>query len=104
MIDNYELKLSAYADDADFLVADGNSIKLVFQMCRSFQEFSSLKLNLEKSEACWVGHKKGYVDEPVRYKWVNIKTGAIRTLGIFNSYDSDLVDKLNFLDNLKMLK
>ena len=29
---------------------------------------------------------------------------AIRALGIFNSYDTDLVEKLNFLDNLKCLK
>ena len=28
---------------------------------------------------------------------------AIPTLGIFNSYDTDLVEKLNFLDNLKHL-
>ena len=36
-------------------------------------------------------------------KWVNIASEAIRTLGIYNSYDTDLVEKLNFLDNLKPL-
>ena len=34
---------------------------------------------------------------------VNIASEAFRTLGIFNSYDTDLVEKLNFLDNLKPL-
>ena len=47
--------------------------------------------------------KKGSTDMPVNCKWVNIKNGAIRALGIFNSYDEDLVEKLNFLDNLKCL-
>ena len=37
----------------------------------------------------------------IHCKWVNIASGAIRTLGIYNSYDTDLVEKLNFLDNLK---
>ena len=32
---------------------------------------------------------------------MNIKCGAIRTLGFFNSYDKDLEQKLNFLDNIK---
>ena len=33
-----------------------------------------------------------------------INCDAIRTLGIFNSYDTGLEDKLNFLDKLKCLK
>ena len=36
-------------------------------------------------------------------KWIDIKTEAIRALGVFNSYDTDLVGKLNFLDNFKAL-
>ena len=37
----------------------------------------------------------------INCKWVNIASEAIRTLGIYNSYGTDLVEKLNFLDNLK---
>ena len=33
--------------------------------------------------------------------WINIKCNALRTLGFFNSYEKDLEEKLNFLDNLK---
>ena len=53
-IGDYEVKLSAYADDADFLMADVNSLQSVFQTCSTFQSYSSLKFNLEKSEACWI--------------------------------------------------
>ena len=101
IVDNHEIKLSAYADDADFLASDVKSIKLIFQTCSSFQKFSSLKLNCEKSETCWIGSRKGSPETPINCKWVNIQNEAIRTLGIFNSYDNDLVEKLNFLDNLK---
>ena len=50
-----EIKLSAYADGADFLTPDVKSLELIFQTCETFQSLSSLKLNLKKSEACWIG-------------------------------------------------
>ena len=56
---------------------------------------------MEKCEACWIGAEKDNPAKPINSKWVNIASEAIRTLGIYNSYDMDLVEKLNFLDNLK---
>ena len=99
-----EIKLSAYADDADFLTHDVKSLELIFHTCKTFQSFSSLKLNLEKSEAFWIGAKRGSNETPTNCKWININCNAIHSLGIFNSYDTDLEDKLNFLDNLKSIK
>ena len=58
---------------------------------------------MEKCEACWIGAEKDNPAKPTNCKWVNIASEAIRTLGIYNSYDTDLVEKLNFLDNLKPL-
>ena len=69
----YQVKLPAYADDADFLMADVNSLQSVFQTCSTFQLYSSLKLNLEKSEACWIGNKMGSYEMPINCKWINIK-------------------------------
>ena len=53
-IGDNEVKLSAYADDADFLTSDVSSLCKLFSICAMFQSYSSLKLNLEKSEACWI--------------------------------------------------
>ena len=102
-INTYQIKLSAYADDADFLASDAMSLGLILQTCATFKTFSSLKLNVDKSEACWIGAEKDNLAKPINCKWVNIVSEAIHTLGIFNSYDTDLVEKLNFLDNLKPL-
>ena len=99
-----EIKLSAYADDADFPTPDVKSLELIFQTCDTFQSFSSLKLNLEQSDACCIGAKRGSNETPINCKWININCNAIRSLGIFNSYDTDLEKKLNFLDNLKSIK
>ena len=102
-INTYQIKLSAYADDADFLASDAMSLELILQTCANFQTFSSLKLSVEKCEACWIGAEKDNPAKPINCKWVNIASEAILTLGIYNSYDTDLVEKLNFLDNLKPL-
>ena len=99
-----EIKLSAYADDADFLTSDVRSLALIFQTCETLQVYSSLKFNLEKSEACWIGPKRRSKETSINCKWIGLNCNAIRTLGILNSYDTDLVEKLNFLDNLKCLK
>ena len=40
--DDREIKLSAFADDADFLIANVNSLKLIFDICSRFQSYSSL--------------------------------------------------------------
>ena len=82
-------------------MADVNSLQSVFQTCSTSQLYSSLKLNLEMSEACWIGNRMGSYETPINCKWVNIKCNAMRTLGIFNSYEKDLKEKLNFLENLK---
>ena len=63
-----EIKLSAYADDADFLTPDVKSLELIFQTCETFQSFPSLKLNLNKSEACWIGAKRGSNETPINCK------------------------------------
>ena len=90
-MDDREIKLPAFADDADFLLSNVNSLKLIFDKCLRFQSYSSLKLNLEKSEACWIGRARGSTDTPISCKWMDLNSQAIRTLGIFNTYDHDLV-------------
>ena len=100
-INPYQKKLSVCADDADFLASDTMLLELILQTCATFQAFPSLKLNVEKCEACWIGAEKDNPAKPIECKWVNIANEAVRTLGIYNSYDTDLVEKLNFQDYLK---
>ena len=102
-IGDNEIKLFAHGDNSDFLTSGVSSLETIFQTCATFQLYSSLKLNLEKSEACWIGNRMGSDERPINCRWVNIECCAIRTLGIFNSYDKDLEQKLNFLDNVKTL-
>ena len=99
-----EVKISAYADDGNFLVLNTHSLNLFFQTCHTFEQFSSLKLNLEKSEACWIGSPRGKQDKLVDCNWINLCTDKIRTLGVFNSYDTDLADTHNFFSIIGKIK
>ena len=42
MIYNREIKLSAYADDSSFFVVDTKSLRLIFNICESFEDFPLL--------------------------------------------------------------
>ena len=98
------IKLSAYADDTYFIALDVPSLQQVFIICNTFEEFSSLKLNLDKCQACWIGSAKTKLDTPIDCNWVNIEKDKILTLGIFNSYDQSLADKNNFLNLITSMR
>ena len=78
------------------MVLNTHSLSLIFQTCHTFEQFSSLKLNLKKSEACWIGSARSKQDKSVDCNWINLCRDKIRTLGVFNSYDTDLADTHNF--------
>ena len=95
-INDLEIYLSALADDANCFATNIKLLELVFSACSGFQTFSSLKLNLEKLGACWIGAARASRNTPINCKWFTLNSGEIRSLGIFTSYDTDLAKKLNF--------
>ena len=98
MIGNPVIKLSAYADDTYFFGQDPCSIQSILATCHIFENFSSLKLNLEKSHACWIGAAKYRSDTPIHCNWVDLTKDTILTLGVYNSYDVLLAEKYNLLN------
>ena len=100
-IDDSVIQLSAYADDTYFIALDVPSFQQVFIICNTFEEFSSLKLNLDKCQACWIGSAKSKLDTPIDRNWVNIEKDKILTLGIFIQ---GLADKYNFLNLITSMK
>ena len=101
---NTVIKLSAYADDTYFFGQDPCSIQSVLATCHIFEKFSSRKLNLEKSHACWIGAAEYRLDTPIRCNWVNLTKDRILTLGVYNSYDVLLAEKYNFLNPISSVK
>ena len=103
-INDSKVKLSAYADDTYFFALDIWSLLVVLDTCKTFQEFSSLKLNLEKCQACWIGAAKDKSDTPINCNWININHHQVVTLGVFDSYNCSLAEKHNFLNQITSVK
>ena len=51
-----------------FLVEDVQSLKRSVKLMKGFELFSSLKMNVEKCEACWIGNSKTKADKPILFK------------------------------------
>ena len=76
-------------------------MELVLAICNTFKEFSSLKLNKEKSEACLIDSKKHDKDKPLNCRWINPTDDKMCSLGIYHSYGPS---KHNFLDLVQKLR
>ena len=103
-IEDISLTLSAYADDAYYFLKDIASLQVLFQLFSNFEEFSSLKVNLDKCEACWIGASKFNTDTPLGCSWVSLTYGSIRVLGNFISYNDLIAHQLNFLNIIPTVK
>ena len=99
--DEYEVKLTAFADDMTTFLKDDQSAENLLKVLNDFGRCSGLKLNKSKLEACYLG-----TSSPT-YFHINVDIkNCIEILGIFCSYNKKEVAKLNFesiLDSLKKI-
>ena len=103
-IGGHSVKLSAYADDTYFFIIDVNSLWLILNTCDKLEEYSSLKLSVEKCQACWIGSAKGTQDAPINCNWINLVEDNVLTLGVHMSYDVTLAEKCNVLNLITSMK
>ena len=99
-IDNEEMKLSIYADDITVFVSDVTSAKLVFKTLELFRKTSGLSVNLEKTEAMWIGCLTGNTETPLGVKWSNM----IKITGIYFSTDKTDYYEMNYRNALKKMQ
>ena len=68
-IDGMETKLLQFADDTTVFLSDLNSAKALFKLLDYFEKVSGLKLNVEKTEAMWIGSDINREDTLFGVKW-----------------------------------
>ena len=93
-----EIKLDAYADDGRFFLKDLQFLYGILDITEGFGTFSSLKLNLQKSEACWIGASRFNTNTSANCIWVNLVNDKIRILGTYISYNKQLTDQYDFVN------
>jgi exonuclease III len=94
-----QVKLSCYADDVCIFVQDVNSASIVMDVLNEFRKCSSLKVNTNKTEAMWIGSLRTNNDKPLNIVW----TTTLKILGIYFSYDDNVMMSLNYDDKIKTL-
>jgi len=80
-------RITLFADDTTFFLRDMNSLEEVLCLLNVFYQFSSLKINTSKSEACWIGRENKNNITNKSLKWVNLYQEGIKILGIYFSYN-----------------
>ena len=86
------------ACDTYFFTLDVNSLPLLLNTCDKFEKYSSLKIIVEKCQACWIGSAKGTQNAPIKCNWVNLVDNKVLTLAVHMSYDVTLAEKCNFFN------
>ena len=104
-VENYELKLSLLADDTTcFLDGSDESFQNLFSTLDTFGICSSCKINLSKSDAIWIGSKRGTNYFPYSDKGLFWNTSTFKTLGIVFHLDTKYMFDLNYKVKLKQIK
>ena len=91
-----EYLYSAYADDTTFFLKDLSSIRELLKVINSYSTYSGLKPNISKCEVAGIGVLKGVKVAICGFQCINLKTRAIKILGIYFSYDKNIQFENNF--------
>ena len=95
-----ETKLLQFADDTTAVLSDLDSARALFELLEFFEKASGLTLNVTKTEATWIGSLQNCENEPLGVK---CKT-CVKFLGIYITYDVQILEEKNFKQRLKKLK
>lgn len=89
-------KLAVFADDSTFFLRDNNSLIHVLDNLDLFHKYSSLQINLQKSEIGWIGVQKNADNlGHGTIKTVNFHEKGIKILGIYVSHNDDYLQIQN---------
>ena len=100
LINDSEIKTSAFADDITIFLDGLRSTQNLFILLERFQKCSGLKINKHKCEAFWLGPNKDKEDFPLDIRW----TKGITILGIYFSYNETEVIEKNFYKNIDRMQ
>jgi len=93
-------KASQYADDTTVFLKDEYQVLATVETITEFSAVAGLSLNIEKTEAMWLGSYKHRKDRLFNFNWPPV----IRYLGIYVGYDETETYKRNWIDKLEMFQ
>ena len=89
------VKQCLFAHDSIYFLKDVNAFKELVKTIEILLNFSSLKVNYQKSEAAWLGTEKYSKEMPHKCQWVSLTKETVKILDVHFTYNKDLLQKLN---------
>ena len=96
----YEVKLSAFTDHVSCFLYNLHSVEQLLKLLQISQEFTSLKVNYDKSEICGIGSKKGAIRAFSQLRPIDLLNDSVKILGCHHGYNTDLAFERNFSDTI----
>ena len=87
---------TAYADDTTFVLENEESVEKLVKTFTSYSSFLGLKANISKCEICGLVPLKGVEMATCGMKSVDLTRDAIKILGIYFSYNINLMNLQNY--------
>ena len=104
-VNGQEAKISLFADDSVFFLDGPNSsFNHLFETLHIFGLYSGCKINLNKTEAIWIGSKVRCQEFPHINPEITWKTSQFKSLGINFSISLGLSFYLNYKEKLKWIE
>lgn len=104
-IEDIELKISMFADDTTcFIDGSDDSFTNLFATFDKFAECSGCKINMSKSEAIWIGSKRGSNLFPFRNSGLTWNLTTFKSLGITFHLNLKSMFDLNYKVKLKQIE
>ena len=95
-----EIKLTQYADDTCAYLNGSNSLENIVKLFEDFYRYAGLKLNIDKTEAIWLGRNNRYG----KICGIKIMQEPIKVLGIWLSKNSKEISSLNLDQRIEKLR
>ncbi len=100
-VGNIEIKVSMLADDVTCFLNDTNSIMHTLNVLKLYSQSSGLKINIEKTQAKYIGTLKNSDYYPHGLSWIK---EPLQTLGIVLTDTVESNYKMNFQSRIMTLK
>jgi hypothetical protein len=99
-IDGKVYKVSQYADDTCLFLENEKSLKTALKIFEIFSKCSGLQINMDKSEAIWIGASSNYLHKPLKLKW----TQGATCLGVYITNDLQASCQINIEKKIQKIE
>jgi len=101
LVNKEEIKGLSYADDMMTVVTTDLSIEHLFNLIEKYEQSTNAKINIEKTEALWVGKWATRIDKPNNLKWV---ANHVKFVGVHIGNNRDETSKVTFSESMDSIK